>query len=514
MKKLVFLFAISISSIGAFAQVTWSENVAPILFEHCTKCHHEGGIGPSSFMTYDDAYNSSVGILGAITSGQMPPWPADPNYRHFVGENVLTQAEKQAIEDWIVGGAVSGDLALAPATPVYNNNTQLPSVDQTFTTPNYTSPATNNDYYRTFVIPSGFVQDGWIDGIEIIPGNADIVRHVVISYDPTGAGATLDANDPGEGFQSSGGSLVNGAKFLAAWAPGGGPLWVPFGFAQRLEAGGDLLVEFHYPAGTLGQADQTTINLHYSDDPTPREVWYNPILNHGPGVLDQNFLYILANQTATFTETYNVTADVTLIGTFPHMHLIGRSISSWAELPNGTTEPLISVPSWDFHWQLSYNYPQLIHIPQNTNLRAEAFYDNTSANPFNPNSPPQLVTAGEATGDEMMIVFFAYTYYLPGDENIVVQPIVNTEEQQAFQQQFDVFPNPNNGTFNVQTFNQRFDKTVITITDISGKVVYESKWNIPGGMHTQSLELNLPKGIYVLHAEGTATHKSERFIVE
>ena len=87
MKKLVLLFAILISSIGAFAQVTWSENVAPILFDHCTTCHHEGGIGPSSFMTYDDAYNSSAGILGAITSGQMPPWPADPNYRHLLFQN-------------------------------------------------------------------------------------------------------------------------------------------------------------------------------------------------------------------------------------------------------------------------------------------------------------------------------------------------------------------------------------------------------------------------------------------
>ncbi|MFM2316890.1 MAG: hypothetical protein RLZZ155_1222 [Bacteroidota bacterium] len=514
MKKLVFLFTVLLVAKSGFAQVTWSENVAPILFEHCTKCHHEGGIGPSSFMTYDDAYNSQASILGAITSGQMPPWPADPNYRHFVGENVLTQAEKQAVEDWIFGGALTGDLALAPAAPVYSSNTQLPSVDQSYQTPDYTSPATNSDYYRTFVIPSGLAQDGWIDGIEVIPGNASIVHHVVISYDPTGTGAALDANDPGDGFQSSGGSLVNGAKFLTAWAPGGGPLWVPFGFAQRLEAGGDFLVEFHYPAGTLGLSDQTTINLHYSDDPTPREVWYDPILNHGPGVLDQNFLFIMPNQTATFTETYTVPAEVTLIGTFPHMHLIGRNISSWAELPSGATEPLISIPSWDFNWQFTYNYPQLIHIPQNTNLRAEAFYDNTSANPFNPNSPPQLVTAGEATGDEMMIVFFAYTYYLPGDENIVVQPIVSTEEEHVFEQQFDVFPNPNNGTFNVQTFNQRFDKTVVTVTDISGKVVYESKWNIPGGMHTQTLELDLPKGIYVLHAEGQTTHESERFIIE
>jgi Secretion system C-terminal sorting domain len=512
MKKILFLLCIVFNS-SMHAQ-TWSENVAPILFNHCTKCHHPGGIGPSSFLTYEDAYNGQSSIYTAIMSGEMPPWPADPNYRHFVGENVLTTQEKQTIENWISAGAPSGDLALAPTTPVYNDNTQLPNIDATFTTPNYTSPATNSDYYRTFVIPSGLLQDGWLDAIEIIPGNDDIVHHVVISYDPTGAGAAQDAADPGDGFQSTGGGLVDGAKFIAAWAPGGGPLWVPNGFAQRLEAGGDFLIEFHYPAGSIGQSDQTTVNLHYSNDPTPREVWYNPILVHIPGVLDQNFLFIPANQTATFTETYNVPYNVTLIGCFPHMHLIGRSISSWAELPGGTTEPLISIPNWRFNWQLSYNYPQLLAIPQGTQLRAEAFYDNTSANPYNPNSPPQLVVAGEETGDEMMIVFYCYTYYVSGDENIVVEPIVSVSESNVVSETTVIYPNPNNGNFTLNTFFERFDRTSVSVYDMNGGLVHTEQVNIPGGMNSKSFNVNLPTGIYMMDLRGEHTNENLRFIVD
>jgi hypothetical protein len=514
MKK-ILLFCSGLFLMSSHLQAqTWSQDVAPILFDHCTKCHHAGGIGPSSFMTYEDAYNGQSSIYTAIMSGEMPPWPADPNYRHFVGENVLTAIEKQTIENWISAGAPSGDLALAPTAPVFNDNTQLPSIDASFMTPNYTSPATNSDYYRTFVVPSGLVQDGWLDAIEIIPGNDDIVHHVVISYDPTGTGAQQDANDPGEGFQSTGGGLVDGAKFVAAWAPGGGPLWVPNGFAQRLEAGGDFLIEFHYPAGTLGQTDQTTVNLHYSDDPTPREVWYNPILVHAPGILDQNFLFIPANQTATFTETYNIPYDVSLIGCFPHMHLIGRSISSWAELADGSTEPLISIPNWRFEWQLSYNYPQLIPIPQGTQLRAEAFYDNTSANPYNPNNPPQLVIAGEETGDEMMIVFYCYTYYVNGDENIVVEPIVNVNESLNTMSESLIYPNPNAGSFTLNTFLPRFDKTNVRIFDLTGKQVYTERVAIPGGMFSKTFDLNLPSGLYTLQIKGEQTNQSVRFVVD
>ena len=52
------------------------------------------------------------------------------------------------------------------------------------------------------------------------------------------------------------------------------------------------------------------------------------------------------------------------------------------------------------------------------------YYDNTVNNPNNPNNPPQPVFLGEATTDEMMLVFFSYTFYFPGDENVIIDTSV------------------------------------------------------------------------------------------
>ena len=162
MKKYIFALWVVLTSTGIFAQ-NWSQDIAPILFDHCTQCHHPGGIGPSSLMTYDDAYNSSASILSAISTGYMPPYPANTNYRHFMNGNVLSDVQKQNITDWVVGGAPSGDLSLAPAPPVYNNSSQLNQIDFTGTTPLNTSLAVGSDYYRTFVLSPNYTTDPYRD---------------------------------------------------------------------------------------------------------------------------------------------------------------------------------------------------------------------------------------------------------------------------------------------------------------------------------------------------------------
>ena len=192
-KHFFFISVLYLQAVMTQGQMNWAENVAPILFDHCTKCHHPGGIGPSSFMTADEASNNAASILSAIMDDYMPPWPANPEDRHFINENVLTETEKSTIENWVMNGTPSGDLSLAPAPPTYNNQTQLAQVDFTGNTPPNASQAVTHDYYRTFVIPSNYSVDQFIDGIEIIPGNSEIVHHVVIYYDPTNECLSLDA---------------------------------------------------------------------------------------------------------------------------------------------------------------------------------------------------------------------------------------------------------------------------------------------------------------------------------
>jgi hypothetical protein len=102
------------------------------------------------------------------------------------------------------------------------------------------------------------------------------------------------------------------------------------------------------------------------------------------------------------------------------MHLIGRSIKLYAIKPTRDTVPIIEIPAWDFHWQGFYNFQKPLFIPSGSRLFAVAYYDNTSANPENPSSPPRDVTAGDATTNEMMLNYFAFLPYEPDDESIII----------------------------------------------------------------------------------------------
>ena len=50
MKNLVLLILL-FQSLSSFAQ-TWSDNVAQLVYDKCTKCHHTGGIAQFPLMTY------------------------------------------------------------------------------------------------------------------------------------------------------------------------------------------------------------------------------------------------------------------------------------------------------------------------------------------------------------------------------------------------------------------------------------------------------------------------------
>ena len=186
----------------------------------------------------------------------------------------------------------------------------------------------------------------------------------------------------------------------------------------KIPAGANIVLQVHYPATSNGQQDQTKVNIKFATG-TVREVSIATPLRHG--ALNEGPLIIPANTTRTFTSNYLIpAANLTILDVAPHMHLLGKSIKAWAVTPLGVTIPLIDIPEWDFHWQGFYDFRQLVKIPAGSMLYGAATYDNTTANPNNPNNPPQIVTVGEATDEEMMLIYFSYTIHYPGDENIVI----------------------------------------------------------------------------------------------
>ncbi len=517
MKKFNFILFSVFLSLGVNAQTTWSEHIAPIVYAHCAKCHHDGGIAPFSLLTYNQALNNNTAILDAINLGYMPPWPANPEYRHFAFENVVSAEEITAIGDWISGGSVEGDPNLAPPVPVFNDDSVLPEVDFTGQTGDFASTAATHDVYRTFVIPSDFNVDTFLDGIEIIPGNPSIVHHVLIYYDPTDDCLAYDNADPGPGFTTdgTGGGLPPETKTFGVWVPGNSPVILPEGFGFRAEAGGYFLIEIHFPEGSEGETDNTTVNFHFSNDQTPREVYMDPILAHFPPVLQEPFLFIPANDTASFNELYQVNFNVSLLNVFPHMHLIGRTLRSWAETPNNQVIPLVDIDDWDFHWQYTYTYPSFVHIPAGTDIRARAFYDNTVNNPHQPNDPPQNVFGGESTSDEMMVVFFTYTGYQAGDENIVIDPSLSQNEIASDSRKFAIYPNPANDILYLNSFVNNRETLNCSIYDSYGRLVDSKTIKISSGIDKNELDTSkLTSGLYHLSIENGGKLTSFTFIKE
>src|SRR5262245_62708615 len=64
----------------AASTVTFTKDVAPILFKNCAECHRTGEIAPMSLMNYQEARPWARAIRERVVERSMPPWSADPNH--------------------------------------------------------------------------------------------------------------------------------------------------------------------------------------------------------------------------------------------------------------------------------------------------------------------------------------------------------------------------------------------------------------------------------------------------
>ncbi|MBX7107923.1 MAG: T9SS type A sorting domain-containing protein [Chitinophagales bacterium] len=519
MKRNILLLYTLFSAMQLRAQEpTWSSDVATIIYDNCSSCHREGGIGPFPLMSYDDALTNGYGIATQVAAKLMPPWKPNPDYVHFQNERFLSADQMTTIADWVNAGYPSGDLATAPAPPVFTSISQMTEIDQTLKLPEWTV-SSDIDQYRSFVIPAGASAGKYLKQIEYLPGNNAIVHHIVIWADPTNISQTLDDLDPLPGFESNGTMPASiFASLIGAWAPGSGLFSLPENMGIKIESNFDYVVEIHYAPGSLNQSDSTAINLKFTDYPMVRQVYVDAVLQYFFGMTDGP-LFIPANTVKTFHESYDLNGyNVSLIGVFPHMHRIGSSFKSWTESSSGAITPLIDIPKWSFHWQGFYNYQKLIPVFSGSTFWAEATYDNTTNNPDNPSNPPQDVSAGEHTTDEMMIGFFAFTEYMPGDENVVLDSSLVSGSSAISPTPFSLrmFPNPVNEQLNVEVTMKVGSFALFELYDIRGSLISSAPFNhLNEGIHVTAIPVSgLAPGIYLLKVQTAGGMATGRFVKE
>jgi hypothetical protein len=506
MKKSFHLLFVLLLPASMHAQ-TWNQDIAPIIYDHCGKCHHDGGIGPMSLVHYADAADEIDDMVDAILDDEMPPWPADHTYSSFIGENVLSEEEKEAIIDWMDAGTPEGT-GTAPPVPTYNDGFVITDPDEIFSIPNYNVTLTG-DEYRTFVVASTSDEDRNIGAVEFDPGNTEIVHHILAFYDPTDISQQYDDATPEPGYPSNGGSFPSDeAVLIGVWVPGMGPTIFPENLAIELPGGADIVFEVHYAPGSEGMTADVSMRLQYKDLPVIRPVWHDPLLYHAPPSLDVP-LFIPANTVQEFHQE-SVTAPVNLsfISIFPHMHLLGKTYKVFGVTAEEDTIPFIHVDHYDFHWQFSYMFPTMKLLPQGSVLHGYASYDNTEGNPHNPNNPPADVGLGEGTTDEMMICFFMYTYYLPGDENISLVGVHDkaVDENESLL----VWPNPADESIIMDIPNHLGLPEHIALYDGSGRQ-FKPEYSINNGTIRMTLA-SLPAGIYTVSIDEGMQHFTARFI--
>lgn len=409
-------------AIGLRAQTpTWADDVACIFYSHCTTCHRPGGISGEALdlTSYTEAHDHRSDIQDWTSSGFMPPWPPDQGYRRMAHPRILSQDEIDIIAAWATGGGPEGNIANAPPPPTYSNAWSIADPDISLRMPDFTLPTTmTDDTYRAFVLHADIPQDVNIKRFEVIPGNNAAVHHVLVFQDTTGQAQQQDDNDPAPGYVSFGGIGVSGAELIGLWAPGASAWTAPPGMGIRLHAGADIVIQVHYPSSAEGLLDSTRVNFELDGSPV-RTLAITAPLEHTITMTDGP-LIIPPNVVRTFHNAYTVPFPATITSVAPHAHLLCQRMKAYGVTPSNDTIPFIDIPHWDFHWQGLYDFRRPIYLPQGTVLHGEATYDNTTANEDNPNDPPQYVTLGESTTDEMMLFFFAYTFGLPTDTNIVV----------------------------------------------------------------------------------------------
>ncbi len=399
------------ASVTSAAVVTFNKDVAPIIQKNCMVCHRPGEIAPMSFTSYKEVRPWAKSIREAVTTGQMPPWFADPNHGQFSNDSRLSPKDVELISAWVEGGAKEGDAGDLPPNPHFPEGWQIGKPDVVLPmTVEYNIPSEGVIPYKYFVVPTNFTEDKYVQFAEIRSGDRAHVHHVIISVRYPDSGTLPEAGEltPESRRQSAGAPAGGQARSvedsdgrLVGWAPGEAPLILRPGQAKLVKKGSSLVFQVHYTTNGEPGKDRTSVGLIFSKAPVEKRVIT-------AGAMARNLVIPPGDPNYESNGTFTFKEDSHIDSLHPHMHVRGKDFLYRLVYPDGREQILLSVPRYDFAWQMTYFLKEPVAAPKGSRLEAVAHHDNSAKNKFNPD-PTVTVHWGDQTWDEMMIGYFDYT---------------------------------------------------------------------------------------------------------
>jgi hypothetical protein len=391
------------------AAITFSKDVAPIFQERCQECHHKGAMAPMSLVTYEETRPWAKAIRERVIRRQMPPWHIDRTVgvQKFKNDISLSDEQINTIVRWVDSGAPQGDAKDMPppkqwpAENEWKAAKELGQPDLIIKSEPYTMPAHHQDVWWRPTTDIGLTEPRWVRAVEVRPGSAAgrrITHHAVaylVQDDPASLapGVSTDGENRGLFMEWAIG------KGYDLYRPDTGKLLLPgsqISWDIHLHAAGDDIRDhvelgvWLYPKGqepkhrTYLQSFQAVRGFRTNSTKEGRYI------DIPPNSLVESDNYTVLRQAARLENVQ------------PHMHLRGKAMAVEAILPDGSTQMVSYIGNFNFNWMTNYIFADDAApvLPKGTIIHVTAWYDNTRANPNNPD-PDQWVGFGDRTVDEM-----------------------------------------------------------------------------------------------------------------
>lgn len=400
------------ASAGDVAEVTYAKDVAAIIQQNCQVCHREGGIGPMELMSYDDVRMYAPLIRDQVSNRMMPPY----YYDNDIGIQELQEDWRLSDEDinmvvaWVDQGSPLGDPADMPPpadlvdADGWSLSPTLGPPDIVIPSEPIDVPAAGLDLWHRPYAPTGVSEERCIKGLQVKPaGNAKGVVHH--------ANSTFQVMKEDGSFQGTGDRATE-------YAMGKLGEIIPDGVCRVIPADTWVRWDIHMYPGGLGTAAADVV---IPDNVVELAIWLHPEdyeYEYKQDLVSYNFMEgqrdLLIPPNGKFvTQGFRSFDHPVRIDSFqPHGHLRLRAAALEIFYPEtGENEVISMVSNWSAVWHQSHLYEPDVAplVPTGAVLVFKQWFDNTSANPNNPD-PDQYVDYGQRTADEMSHFWLAVTH--------------------------------------------------------------------------------------------------------
>jgi Copper type II ascorbate-dependent monooxygenase, C-terminal domain len=441
---------------------TYGKDVSPILFKHCVSCHEAGEIASAIPLdSYAASRSRAESIKEAVVRREMPPWPADPQRSlKFSNDPRLSDREIETLVAWVTASAPKGNDADLPPAPAPEKGWLHPQgipPDLIITLPTFHLPATGEIPYVKYLAKIPISEDKWIAAMQVRPGNRAVVHHMAITEVILNEGIPPDEVDTitriGREMGLSDGLIkthpaitdpVNPAVYdmLAVYTPGTTFEMYPDNSGKLLKSGKNMFLNcnIHYQTTGQPESDQSTVAFWFRSGPPEHQLYRVPasgqtviangkeLLTDSPGEKAEG-TNVAIPPIPPFADDYELigvtayTEPMTIYQLQPHAHLRGKDFKYVVVFPDGRQETVLTVPKYEFHWQLAYSLAEPLRLPAGSKLIVTAHYDNSRTNaslsshhnhggdPAQQSGPEKEVYFREAnqSWDEMFTPFIQYS---------------------------------------------------------------------------------------------------------